>query len=577
MARIRKIEVTNFRGLREFTWLPSPGINCLIGPGDSGKSSVLDAIDLCLGARRTVQFTDADFTDLDVSAPIRISLTLGELDDALKSIDAYGLFLRGFRADTGEIEDEPERDAETVLTLNLTVSSDLEPFWTLWSQRAAAQNHTRNLNWADRGRIAPTRIGAAGDFNFGWRRGSVLTRLSEERADVSDALAKAAREARATFGDSAADQLGETLGIVETTARVLGVPIGDQVRALLDIHSASFTGGTISLHDEIGVPLRGLGLGSARLLIAGLQRKAAARATIILVDELEHGLEPHRIIRFLGALGAKERQPPLQAFLTTHSPVALRELSGAQLFVMSQEGAKRQAQNVGTDSDIQSTIRLYPDAFLAGSVIACEGASEVGLLRGLDQFRMVAGNVSIGALGVALVDGGGGEAGRLSARAGSFLRLGYRTAVLRDDDKKPTEGVEGAFEGSGGRAFKWRDGGALEDELFVSLSARAVARLLDYAVELHGEDIVDAHIKSVSEGKSSLAGIRSDLLLDMLPSESRVVLGRAARRRREGWFKSVTWMEHVGHEIVGPDLADADPGFRAIIESVFAWAGGAGG
>jgi putative ATP-dependent endonuclease of OLD family len=32
--------------------------------------------------------------------------------------------------------------------------------------------------------------------------------------------------------------------------------------------------------------LRGLGTGSTRLLIAGLQRKAAARATIILMDEL---------------------------------------------------------------------------------------------------------------------------------------------------------------------------------------------------------------------------------------------------------------------------------------------------
>jgi hypothetical protein len=48
---------------------------------------------------------------------------------------------------------------------------------------------------------------------------------------------------------------------------------------------------------------------------------------MLLVDELEHGLEPHRIIRFLGSLGAKEVEPPLQVFMTTHSPVALRDLS----------------------------------------------------------------------------------------------------------------------------------------------------------------------------------------------------------------------------------------------------------
>ena len=72
MARIRAIEINNFRGIRELLWFPSPGHNCLIGPGDSGKSSILDAVDFCLGARRNIQFTDADFYGLDVSMPIRI-------------------------------------------------------------------------------------------------------------------------------------------------------------------------------------------------------------------------------------------------------------------------------------------------------------------------------------------------------------------------------------------------------------------------------------------------------------------------------------------------------------------------
>jgi len=77
-----------------------------------------------------------------------------------------------------------------------------------------------------------------------------------------------------------------------------------------DAHAVSFSGGTISLHDEEGVPLRGLGVGSTRLLIAGLQRKAASESSILLMDETEHGLEPHRIIRLLGSLGAKESRPP---------------------------------------------------------------------------------------------------------------------------------------------------------------------------------------------------------------------------------------------------------------------------
>ena len=135
-------------------------MNCLIGPGDSGKSTVLDGIDLCLGARRNAQFSDADFFNLDVKQPISISVTIGGLDDALKNFDNYGLFLRGFRTTTGEVEDEPEKDLETVLTLNLTVLGDLEPVWTLISDRAKAQHATRNLTWTDRVQLSPTRIRA---------------------------------------------------------------------------------------------------------------------------------------------------------------------------------------------------------------------------------------------------------------------------------------------------------------------------------------------------------------------------------------------------------------------------------
>ena len=576
MARVRAADIKNFRGIKELSWFPAAGINCLIGPGDSGKTSILDAIDLCLGARRNIQFTDADFHLLDVETSITIAVTLGELDDDLKNLDAYGMFLRGFDTETGSIEDEPEKDTETVLTVKLTVASDLEPTWTLVSERADAQGLTRNLSWGDRVRLAPARIGVMADYHLGWRRGSVLNRVSEERADASAALAKAARNARAAFGDQAQDQLGETLGIVSATAMELGIPVGENIKAMLDARSVSFSGGTISLHDEGGVPLRGLGIGSTRLLIAGLQRKAAAQSSIILIDELEHGLEPHRIIRLLGSLGAKETPPPLQVFMTTHSPVALRELSGNQLFVARSAADKHDINVVGTADGIQSTIRLYADAFLAPNVIVCEGASEVGLIRGLDQYRTQNGHDAITAQGTALVDCGGGNPDRLLNRASAFHGLGYRAAVVRDDDRKPAAAVEAAFVADGGTVVAWRDGRALEDELFLSLTDDGVGKLIDRAVELHGEELVNEHIKSASQNSCDLNGIRAEALDDGITHESRVVLGRAARTRKSGWYKSVTWMEGVACDIVGPDQTNTDAGFTALIESIFAWAGDAG-
>src|SRR5258707_5415941 len=95
MARIRHILIENFRTIRNLEWFPSAGVNCLVGAGDSGKSTILDAIDCCLGARKSVPFNDADFFEMDVSKPLKIWVTLGELDDSLKTLDGYGLFVRG--------------------------------------------------------------------------------------------------------------------------------------------------------------------------------------------------------------------------------------------------------------------------------------------------------------------------------------------------------------------------------------------------------------------------------------------------------------------------------------------------
>jgi predicted ATPase len=574
MARIRKIEIENFRAIRKFAWCPAAGINCLIGPGDSGKSTILDAIDFCISARHNIQFSDADFNRLDVETPISISVTLGELDDGLKNLDAYGMYVRGFDPLSGEIEDEPEKNFETVLTVNLSVASDLEPLWSLVSERAEAQEQIRNLNWNDRVRLAPSRIGAMANYHLGWRRGSVLNRISEERVDASAALAKAARDARAAFGEDAQCQLSETLDIVATTAKELGLSIGENIKAMLDEHSVSFSGGTISLHNEDGIPLHGLGVGSTRLLIAGLQRKAAKQSTIILIDELEYGLEPHRIIRLLGSLGAKEQNPQMQVFMTTHSPVALRELSGKQLFIIRPSADKHNILTVGTTDEVQSTIRLFPDAFLASSVIACEGASEVGLIRGLDQYRIANSRDSIFAQGTALVDCGGGDPDNPFKRASAFRALGYRAAVLRDNDRNPTPGVEASFIASGGKVLSWRAGRALEDELFLSLSNNAIGNLIERAVQLHGEEVVNDHIKSVSHNAKDLIIIRTEVQTEGISVESRQFLGKAARIKK-GWFKSVTWMEGVSRDIVGPDLANTDTNFSTLIEDLFSWSGSA--
>ena len=98
--------------------------------------------------------------------------------------------------------------------------------------------------------------------------------------------------------------------------------------------------------------------------------------------------------------------------------------------------------------------------------------------------------------------------------------------------------------------------------------------MLDFAIELHGESLIDDHIKSATKGAKTLNSVQTELLTGDLSEETRVILGKAARTKKAGWFKSVSWMEEVAREIVGPDLAGdgVDEGFSAILTDLFAWA-----
>lgn len=572
MTRVRRLEVRNFRSIQVLDWTPSSGVNCLIGPGDSGKSTILDAIDLCLGARRSAPFGDTDFFGLDVSQSIVIAVTLGALPDALKNIDTYGEFLRGFDLGTQLLEDEPRAGIETVLTLKLEVRADLEPNWTLHSDRASNQQLERSLAWKDRNLVAPARIGTYANTNLSWARGSVLNRLTEERANLGSELAGAARAARATFGAQASPQFTETLRVVTQTAASLGVAVGTSAQALLDAHSISIGDGAIALHSEAGIPLRSLGTGSGRLLVAGLQRAAAAAATVALVDEVEYGLEPHRLMRLLDSLGAKDATQPLQVFMTTHSPVTLRELAGNQLFVVRQRMGIHTATCTGTDDGIQGTLRKAAEAFLSKSVMVCEGASEVGFARGMDQWWVHCGAKSFLANAGSYVDAGGGSPDQCFTRGEAFLKLGYRVLVFIDADKPVlTAGLIERFVAAGGQYVTWRPGFALEDELFRHSSNDAVHALLNKADEMVGRELMGEHVKSKSHGQVTLDAIEAERINGGYTPASRALLGIAARNNKNGWFKSVTGFQEIAKDVVGPHIESAEPGFVAITNLLWGW------
>lgn len=584
MISIRLVEIENYRAIKYFSWRPNSGLNCLIGPGDSGKSSILDAIELCLGSvgRRTMAVSDSDFHRLNTEKPISISLTLGGLDDSLLDLDEYALYLRSFDLEIGALNDEPQQGVETVITLNVSVDSYRDPVWGLTSIRATAKNQQKKLSHKERARLISSRLGVSNVAqNLTWGKGSVLTRLTEQQLDVDSVLIDIARGAKVAFGEGANNQLMETLAIVERTAGSLGVPIGGSVDASLDTQGFSLKEGAVALHDSDGVPLRCLGTGSARLLVAGLQRDATQAAAVVLVDEVEFGLEPHRLTRLLNALGSKLDEPKAQVFITTHSPVALQQLKAEHLHIVRKDRDKHTIYAAGTGDDVQGTLRKSPSSFLAKKIIVCEGASEQGFLRGVDDWNVAKGRDSLLARGVSLLDAGGGSPKGCIDKAVLFAQLGYEVAAFIDNDVKVDAKVYDRLTEAGGRLFTWEDDFALEDALFAYLTPASVTKLLEFALENVGRASMDEKIKEQFGSEASVSSILDGAEFTGYTNDIRKKLGLASRtkkksknddaQKKSGWFKSIDRMERVGRELVGPAMALDKSPLTQVVFDIFGW------
>lgn len=578
MTVIREVYISNFRGIKELKWWPNPGINCLIGPGDGGKSTILDAIELAIGSKQSVPFTDADFHRCNVEHPIIVDVTLGALDDDLRNLDAYGHFLRGRDSQTGAIHNETSAAFETVLTVRLIVRDDLEAQWLLFSEGAAAEGRERNLQWKHRQKVAPTRLGTVASHHMALGPRSVLGKISQDKTQASAALAAASRQARQAFADQGCDGVDEILATSARIAGNMGIPV-EQVRALLDVRGATFSGGAIALHDNDQVPLKCLGSGSMRLLVAGLQ-KVVGQSAISIIDEVEFGLEPYRIIRLLDALGAKTNDQTQQVFMTTHSPVVLRELSSVQLFAVrarrsavpavlvdgvEQQPAQTRTQNgifpLGTGEDAQKTLRTCAEAFLSPNVIVCEGKTEIGLLRGRDLWEQSQNQRSILAHGCHWSDGGGSS---MIARAETFARMGYRTALFMDSDVIYDPVVYTDLTTKGVSVFRWQDGYSTEAALFASAPAAQVSNLLHIACEWRSEDSIDGKIRHVSGGQHSLQSC-----LDNFNDDMRPMLSQCAGDGK--WFKDIEPAERVLREVIAPVWQNTGTLLTGPLNAIWSW------
>lgn len=64
-AAIRKLTIQRFRGLEKFDWHPQPGMNVVLGGGDVGKTTVLEAIALLLSPSNATVVSESDYWQRD--------------------------------------------------------------------------------------------------------------------------------------------------------------------------------------------------------------------------------------------------------------------------------------------------------------------------------------------------------------------------------------------------------------------------------------------------------------------------------------------------------------------------------
>ena len=78
MAKIIHLDIKNYRGIRHLPleFKIDQNLICLIGRGDSGKTTILDAISSALSPSWNLNFYDTDFYNCDHSENIEILVSL---------------------------------------------------------------------------------------------------------------------------------------------------------------------------------------------------------------------------------------------------------------------------------------------------------------------------------------------------------------------------------------------------------------------------------------------------------------------------------------------------------------------
>lgn len=543
MAKIKILTVKNFRGIKDLSIdFGDENVICFIGRGDSGKTTILEAISSVLSSSWNLTFYDTDFYSCDFDSSIEIEASITDFPEKLLSDEKYGLYVRSLNVETHEISDEVLPDdsdnIKPVLTIKLVVDKSLEPKWTVANTR---EQEEKQISATDRATLNCAMVSDYIDRHFSWNKGNPLFSLlkgqnAQETAGQSNVVIDSLRQAKRKIDEFPFADLEEVTNLIKNQAAVFGLNISE-THTTLDFKELSIKDGRISLHEN-AIPFRLKGKGSKRLASFAIQSALVKNGGIMLVDEIEQGLEPDRVKQLIRTL---KQQQPSQIFLTTHSREVVTELDASSLILALKEnnGSKIEVRKLGTDNDrLQKAVRACSEAFFAKKVIVCEGATEIGICRAMDRWRASQGKEQMSFKDCAYVDGTGNT---LVERSKEIQQAGINTALFCDSDDLSVNEEKTSLKEASVDIFDCESDKCIEQQIFSDVPWDGVKELLRYAQD-HFTDSFSAafpdHITTPIEQWQESNDLRSEII-----SEFKVKSNGSAGKK---WFKAIHHGEKLG-------------------------------
>jgi len=342
--RIRHLTVERFRGIRQRERSPGPR-TVILGPNNSCKSTVLEAVDLLLHpgiGRPRPSPTEIDYFDRDPTNGFSIEATIGELPAAF--IAEVRDHLEGWKAEDEEVVPEPDGDGlEPVVRVRVRGTDDFDVAHEFAKEESAGARFPPRLR-ADVGWVfdGPTR---APSRQLAFYQGGLLERLFGD-VDLEPAVGSLRNALRdGAQGMNAEEAVRGKLEAIASDLRRMGLFESEE--------SPQFEAGAVSVREllqalrlalpaaDVHIPVARQGRGAQRLLLVAILLRlaeAAGRPAVGGFEEPEEALEPLRQAQVARLLARLVDQGG-QVFVVTPSPEIARAFSIDDFLLLEERAA----------------------------------------------------------------------------------------------------------------------------------------------------------------------------------------------------------------------------------------------